>query len=200
MIVKVQQSIEPVGRVLIYNEAKTVFIETDDPETVASVARISAQAHRAPTELVGGEVMKTKEQAARVAAAAGSVQTFAQNVEDAKRDLAAAIRAHEEVAVAAQAKLAERLADIERRRKLLDAEHAEALEEMDKAVHRTQSEVGNRRAILGRARDALAAAVRSVAKTSERLAALVGDDAENEDAAEAEGEDEAFRLATELPS
>lgn len=40
MIVKVQQSIEPAGRVLIYNEAKTIVLEITDPTQVADVRKL----------------------------------------------------------------------------------------------------------------------------------------------------------------
>lgn len=40
MIVKVQQSIEPAGRVLIYNEAMTLCVEITDPEQVAFVRKM----------------------------------------------------------------------------------------------------------------------------------------------------------------
>lgn len=40
MIVKVQQSIEPAGRVLIYNEAKTIVLEITEPAQVADVRKL----------------------------------------------------------------------------------------------------------------------------------------------------------------
>lgn len=40
MIVKVQLSIEPLGRVLIYNETRTIVVEIDEPATVESIQRM----------------------------------------------------------------------------------------------------------------------------------------------------------------
>jgi len=40
VIVKVQLSLEPAGRVLIYNEARSIVVELDEPAVVESIARM----------------------------------------------------------------------------------------------------------------------------------------------------------------